>query len=113
MSKDLPETISAWEYAETCGRHRLRNGIVMVDDLGDPICLITAGTVRAKKIAMLWQASPQLLKVAKEIISSEKVTDATWSDCEDVPPWLSELEAAVKAAEEGEFSTDEINETDT
>ena len=98
----LPKTITAYEYEETCGNTSLGGGILMLDDQGEEICRLTKGTVQECKIALLWQAAPQLLEWAKEACESERAFYDKDDDRTE-PSWLAELEAAVKAAEKGEI----------
>jgi len=98
----LPNKIQAYEYEETCGNRELGGGILMVDEDGKEICRLTQGTIREKHIALLWQASPQLLQWAKEACKAERhYYDGDYNRAE--PSWLAELEAAVKAAESNEI----------
>jgi hypothetical protein len=101
MSK-LPNRIEAYEYEETCGSRELGGGILMMDDEGAEICRLTQGTIREKKIALLWQAAPQLLEWAKEACEAERAF-YDGDDDRAAPSWLAELDAAVKAAEGGEI----------
>lgn len=93
--------IEAYEYEEICGSRKLSGGILMMDDEGAEICRLTQGTIREKKIALLWQASPKLLEWAKKACESERAF-YDGDDDRTAPSWLAELEAAVKAAEGGE-----------
>jgi hypothetical protein len=99
---NLPKYIKAWEYEETCGNTKIGGGILMVDEFGDDICRLSKGTIREKKIAMLFQASLNLLEWAKEACESERAF-YDGSDDRTEPSWLPELEAAVKAATNGDF----------
>ena len=105
---NLPTTIKALEYSEMCGERHIRDGIVMMDDFGNPICRMTNGTIREKKIALLWQASLQLLELAKTACEEERAFYDK-DDTRTAPSWLTELEAVVKNVEHGDFSVIKTN----
>lgn len=100
----LPEKLEAYEAELTCGSRVIGTSILMVadGDTNNPLCHLDAGTVREKKIALLWQASPRLLTWAIEACeTTREFVDA--GEDRDAPSWLAELEAAVRYAEEGEL----------
>lgn len=91
---DLPSSIEALEYEETCGNRHIADGILMIDDEGNEICRLTNGTIREKKIALLWAAAPKIYDWATE---AAQETRAFYDKHDDLSPpsWLAELEDAL------------------
>lgn len=68
--------IDAYEYDEKCGNTYVGGGIMMLDEQGEEICRLNKGTIQEKKIALLWQASPQLREACEALIKA----------CDSAPP---------------------------
>lgn len=111
IENELPGWIEAWEFKKSCGKHDLGTGIILMDERGQEICTLSRGTIQDKKIALLFQASIDLLKRAKkacEIVRREhswqiRVGGEITNNCYP-PNWVLLLEEAIRSAEGGSLN---------